>query len=855
MTQTKKLINYLAAGLFLLAGQTATAQVWKNPKAPVEDRVQDLLSKMTLEEKISQCSSDIPAIERLGIPGYVWYGEALHGIIAWNCTSFPQNIAMGSTWNPDMMFDVATAISNEARALKNTGKKEVMMFSPTVNMSRDPRWGRNEECFSEDPFLMSEIARMYVRGMQGNDSKYLKTVCTVKHYIANNVDQGRERIQSNISEEDLREYYMPAYKICVADEEAGGIMTALNGLNGIPCSGDKWLIKDVLRGEWGFEGYVIADWNAACGMYPNQKFVNSYEEASAAAIKATCDQECFRPKASKMVQYMKPAIEKGLITEKELDASVARLLRLRFMTGDFDKPEVNPWHKINRNVLECDAHKELALKAAQEAIVLLKNDNNILPLKKDVKSIAVSGPFANRCWLGIYSGYPKSKVTILDGIRKATNAEINFVEGCGVTDKLDKAKIQAAVEAAKKSEVAIVVVGNDETTATENNDRETLALPGAQQQLVEAVTKANKNTIVVLVPSGATTLGAIEEKIPGVICAWPNGQEQGYALANVLWGKYNPGGKTTSTWYKSDSDLPDMHDYNIKNGRTYMYFEGKPLYAFGHGLSYTTFDISKLKLDKKNLKKSQSIKVSVQVKNTGKMDGDEVVQLYIRDIKSTEKAPKMALKGFKRIHVKKGATRTVELEVPYEAFGHFNAKTKKFEVEAGKFEIMVGNASDNISVKRTIKVAGGLLPPVNVKSKSAWFNAKDPKRAMKWDDIYTDKSFLTKKAKGTKKDNGLAFRVWFKDPGFYVNHWDAEVNYLVKSKDASFKLTMLGNEIDTYKVVKGKGQKGSIAVKIPIPPEYGKETVLKAHVLKGKLKIKSIKIIPPGNKASYTVYP
>ncbi|WPR71134.1 glycoside hydrolase family 3 C-terminal domain-containing protein [Flavobacterium sp. NG2] len=848
-----KQLNKIALTAFLFV-HCLNAQTWKNPNAPVNDRVKDLLSKMTLEEKISQCSSDIPAIERLGIPSYMWYAEALHGVIAWKCTSFPQNIAMGATWNPNLMFDVATAISNEARALKNSGQKEVMMFSPTINMARDPRWGRNEECYSEDPFMMSEMARMYVRGMQGNDKKYLKTVCTVKHYIANNVENRRESIQSNINEKDLREYYMPAYRTCVADEEAGGIMSALNGLNGIPSSGHNWLLNDVLRKEWGFEGYVVADWNAASGMFKNQKYAKSYPEAAALAIKATCDQECFRPKASPMVKNLKPAIEQGLLTEAELDQSVARLLRLRFLTGDFDKPEANPWHKIPQTVLESDAHKKLALKAAEQSIVLLKNEG-ILPLKKDIKSIAVLGPFANRCWMGIYSGFPQSKVSPLQGIKKYTQATVNYAEGCDVIAPLDEQKIKEAVEAAKKSEVALLFVGNDEKTATENKDRQSLSLPGAQQKLIEEVLKVNKNTVVIMIPSGATTLGNAQKELPGIICAWPNGQEQGNAIAHVLWGEYNPGGKLNSTWYASDNDLPDMHDYNIKNGRTYMYFKGKPLYPFGYGLSYTSFQFKNLKLDKKALKSTENLSVSVQVTNTGKVDGDEVVQLYIRDLNSANEAPAKALKGFERIHLKKGETKTVQLSVPYQAFSYYNVARQRFEVKNGSFEILVGNSSDNLLVKETIQLKSGTIPVINVKNKSAYFNPNDPNRSKNWDAIYEDKSFLENSEATTKEEKGIEFKTTFTDPGFYVNTWDAVVNLKLKTDEAIFKLSMLDNEIDTYKVSKGNDEVQTLSVKIPIPPEYGKEVILKAIPLKGKIAIESIKIIPPGNVKPYLIYP
>ena len=419
---------------------------------------------------------------------------------------------------------------------------------------------------------------------------------------------------------------------------------------------------------------------------------------------------------------------------------------------------------------------------------------------------------------------------------------------------IDEVKIKEAVEAAKKSEVALIFVGNDESTATENRDRKSLTLPGAQQQLIEAVLKVNKNTVVILIPSGATTLGDAQKDIPAIICAWPNGQEQGNAIANVLWGDYNPGGKLNSTWYQSDSDLPDMHDYNIKNGRTYMYFKGKPVYPFGYGLSYTSFAMKNLKLNKKTLKSAENLTVSVQVTNTGKADGDEVVQLYIRDCNTTENAPAKALKGFQRLHLKSGETKTVTLNIPYQAFSYYNITNQRFEVKAGKFEILAGNSSDNILAKGKIKVQDGILPVISVENKSAYFDPNNPNRSKNWDAIYDDKSFLGNKNKVEKEEKGQEFKTTFTDPGYYVNTWDAEVNLKLKTNEAVFKLSMLGNDIDTYKVTKGTNEVQTLAVKIPIPPEYGKEVILKAIPLKGDLEIESIKIIPPGNAKPYSIY-
>ncbi|PWJ41780.1 glycoside hydrolase family 3 C-terminal domain-containing protein [Sediminitomix flava] len=846
----KNLIYFL---ILLLSSSTVYAQDWRNPEMPLEKRVDDLLSEMTLEEKISYCGSVIPAIERLGIPRFEWYGEALHGIIGWNCTQFPQNIAMGSTWNPDLMFDVATAISNEARALKNQGKKEVMMFSPTVNMARDPRWGRNGECYSEDPFLMSEMARMYIRGMQGNDPKYMKTVTTVKHYIANNVDKGREFIHSNINKKDLYEYYFPAYKTCIVDEEATGIMTALNGLNGIPCSAHDWLVNGVLREEWGFEGYVIADWAAVGGIEKNMKYTDTQAKAAALAIQAGVDQECFRNKKrfAPMVVALKTAIEENHLTEEELDVSVKRLLRLRFMTGDFDDPSLNPYSQIPNSVLECDAHKKLALKAAEQSIVLLKNDD-ILPLSKDVENLAVIGPFADRCWMGIYSGFPKSKITPLDGIKNHVNAKVSYAEGCAVNaDENDKTKIAEAVALAKKSDYVVLLVGNDETTSTENVDRKSLKLPGNQHQLIKEVQAVNDNVILVLVPSGPTAISWEQEHVSGIVCAWPNGQEQGTALANVLFGDVNPGGKLNATWYQSDDDLPDFHNYSIQSGRTYMYFEGEPLYPFGYGLSYTDFQFDELELTKKKLDVMDDLQVTTKVSNIGSKDGDEVVQVYIRDTKATERVPLKVLKGFERVHIPAGESKSVQIRVPYEAFAFYDTLQNKYRVEEGKFEILVGNSSTNITASKKVFVTGGDIPVSRLgEKKSAYFDAKDENRIKKWDHLYDDNNgIIVSSIKEEDNSEWVEYEIVFSDPGFYVNTWDAELSFKSAAKGSVIETSMAGAKINSYEVP----QNLTIPIKIPIPPEYDKAVRFRIKTLKGNVEHQSIKIIPPGNVKAFSI--
>ena len=857
-----KAVKNISLFLLLICVWGMKAQTWKNPNASVDERVENLLSQMTLEEKISYCGSRIPAIERLGIPYFEWYGEALHGLKAWNCTQFPQNIALGSTWNPDLMFDVATAISNEARALKNKGQSEVMMFAPTVNMARDPRWGRNEECYSEDPFLMSEIARMYVRGMQGNDPKYMKTVTTVKHYAANNVEKRREFSHSLVRDVDLYEYYFPAYKTCIIDEEATGIMTGLNGVNGTPCSANNWLVNEVLRKDWGFKGYVIADWAAVQGLEKRMRFAKTQEEAAAMAIKAGVDQECFRHsvKPAPFVVALKPAIEQGLLTEEELNVSVRRLLRLRFMTGDFDDPSLNPYSKIPNSVLECETHKKLALKAAEQSIVLLKNDN-VLPLKKEIDELAVIGPFANRCWLGIYSGNPKSKISPLDGIKKSAKGNVSFAEGCSVTGADDdQKKIDEAVALAKKSNTVVLVVGNDETTATETLDRLSLNLPGKQHELIKAVQAVNKNVILVLIPSGSTSIGWEQENIPGIICAWPNGQEQGTALANILFGDVNPGGKLSTTWVKSEKQLPHLHDYNVKTwkddygpevGRTYMYDKAEPLYPFGFGLSYTQFEISDMKLSSKKVKAMKDVVITAKVSNVGAMDGDEIVQVYIRDVEAEHIVPAKALKGFKRVHVPAGESRTVSIRLPYEAFAHYNVSSKEFQVEEGDFEIMIGQSSEKIVATASLHVDGGSIPKISVGQKSGYFNAKDENRTKTWDHLYEKDAFSTDiKKDGDDGFEWIEYEILFNDPGVYVSTWDAELNFSDASKEAIVVASMEGVDIGSYTLLANQHK---VQIKIPIPPEYGKPVRLRIKTVNGDVMHESIKIMPPGDKEPFVI--
>ncbi len=823
--------------------------IWKDSSKSFDERVEDLLPRLSIEEKLRYFSSDIIASENLGIPSYMWYAEALHGVLTHGTTSFPQNNAMGSTWDRDLLFDVASAISDEARALQSAGRSQVMIYSPTVNMARDPRWGRNEECYSEDPYQMSQMAKMYIRGMQGTHPKYLKTVCTVKHYAANNVEHRRERISSNMSERDLREYYLPPYKACIVEERAAGVMSGLNSLNGIPCSADKWLLSTVLRDEWGFKGYVVADWAAAGGVHRTHKYAKTNAEGSVMALRAGCDQECFRPRESPMVLGLKEAYEKGDVSEAELDVSLRRLLRLRFMVNGFWLDDECPYNNTPISLVESAEHKALALKAAEKSIVLLKNEKSILPLKDDLKSIAVVGPFADRCWLGIYSGRPKSTISPLDGIKARFKGEILHEVGCAVTEKDDNVDMSKAVGAAKRSDVVIAFVGNDNLTATENNDRETLALPGRQMELLEKLCAVNDKVIVVILPSGSTTIGAAQEKAKGIICGWANGQEQGTAFAKVLFGDVNPGGKLNTTWFAADSDLPDMHDYNIRNNRTYMYFKGKPLYPFGYGLSYTSFKISNMKLSETKLPKGGELSVTVDVTNRGKVEGDEVVQLYIKDNVSECVEAKKMLRGFERVTLKAGETKSVTMKVPYDSFSHWDETVKDFVVTEGGYEIMVGNSSADTQQKRAIKVAGGKIPEQSVRTYNYDNYDADPRYRSKYfgGEVKMPKVVKPKVVvKTTTAPRWVEYMVEFVDPGFYVSEWTMKINYTSEKPNQKINL-----EYDGVVVKEGieltKAGKATQSVQIP-KPDYGMETRVRIY-LKPGLKIESLDVVWPKDKS------
>ena len=823
----------------------------------IEERVNDLVGRLTLEEKISQMMNAAPPIERLGIPAYNWWNECLHGVArAGLATVFPQAIGLGATWDEELMLRVATTISDEARAKHHNFVKENKRFiyqgltfwSPNINIFRDPRWGRGQETYGEDPFLTGRLAVQFIRGLQGNDPKYFKTIATVKHFaVHSGPEPERHYFDATTDERDFREIYLPQFKMGIMEGKAYSVMCAYNRYEGEACCGSRRLLIDILRNEWNFDGYVVSDCGAIGDIYRHHKIVQTPEEAAALAVISGCDLEC-----SNTYEHLNEAVKENLITENEINVAVKRLFTARFKLGMFDPPEMVEYTKIPYSIVDSKEHKELALETARESIVLLKNENNLLPLKKDVGTIAVIGPNSDE-WLmllGNYNGIPSDPITPLRGIKEklSGHSKVLYARGCELAEGLPyyevipsdvffhgnvkglnvqyynnkdlngdvlfsevdntlnadwkegaprddmdddnfsvrwsgelipiksgqyqlgiistcntdlylndsvvantsyhfrneygdprlrktdpvfleagkkyKIKVEAketygdaqvqlvwsqpkdnikdqlkkeALQIAKQSDVIIMCMGltarmegeemDIELEGFDGGDRTRLDLPDVQQELIKEIYALGKPVVLVLLNGSALAVNWSNKNIPAIIEAWYPGQAGGTAIADVLFGDYNPGGKLPVTFYKSVEDLPLFEDYNLTT-HTYRYFKGEPLYPFGYGLSYTSFSYDNLKLDN-NYSVGDTVKLSVDVRNTGKVSGDEVVQVYISDLDAPVRVPIRSLKGFKRIHLKPGEVQTIDFSIVPDAFSIINDYNERV-ILPGKFEIYVG---------------------------------------------------------------------------------------------------------------------------------------------------------------------
>ena len=709
--QARFILLALAGLVFLSAAQPGSGDSdlrYRDPSVPVEVRVDDLVSLMTLQEKMSQLVYSSPAIQRLGIPAYEWGNECLHGVAqAGVATVFPQSIGLGATWDAALIQRVAGAISDEARAKYHEALRQnrprkyygLTFFSPNVNIFRDPRWGRGQETYGEDPYLTARLGVAYVQGLQGDDPQYLKVVATPKHFAAHSGPEvERHQFNAQVDERDLLETYLPAFEACVREGKSFSVMGAYSRLNGEPDCASHTLLDEILRREWGFRGYVVSDCYGIKDILEKQHLAGSLEQASAVALRAGTDLNCGNEYLS-----LPAALKQGLVSEADIDRAVKRVLEARFRLGMFDPPDKVPYARIPYSVVDSREHRELSLQAARESIVLLKNANHLLPLSKTLKSIAVVGPNANevKALLGNYYGTPSLAVTPLVGIRKKASPEtrVVYAKGCeAVEPPTIASSLDEAVRAAKSADVVIAALGLSGDLENEQfeidtdgfywGDRTRLDLPRAQEQLLEAMARTGKPTVLLLLNGGPISTAWASEHTDAIVEAWYPGEEGGAAIADVLFGDYNPGGRLPVTVYKSVDQLPPFGDYKMA-GRTYRYFSGEPLYPFGFGLSFTHFSYGHLEVSRAPIRTGENLRVSAEVKNTGAMGGDEVVQLYLTRMNSPVPVPIRSLAGFARAHLASGESRVINFTLNPRMMSVINNEGKR-TVPPGRFRIEVG---------------------------------------------------------------------------------------------------------------------------------------------------------------------
>jgi len=693
--------------------------IYSNPSAPVEARITDLLARMTLEEKIDALGTN-PTVPRLGVVG-TGHVEGLHGLAlggpgGWEgrnqtvipTTQFPQARGLGQTWDPELLRQAAAIEAYDARyAFGRYHRGGLVVRAPNADLSRDPRWGRSEESYGEDPFQTGTMATAFTRGLQG-DETYWMTASLLKHFLANSNEDGRDGSSSDFDDRLFHEYYAVPFRMAIEDGKANAFMTSYNAWNHMPMTANP-VLHDVVMRDWGFDGIICTDAGALTNMVKAHHVFETMPEAAAAAIHAGINQflDTYKP-------AVEDALKQGILKEADLDKNLRGVFRVMIRLGMLDPnsrvPEArigldnsageDPWNK--------PASHALARKVTDESIVLLKNESELLPLDSNrLKSIAVIGPLADKVALDWYSGTPPYVVTPLEGIRARAGFGVKVESSNGI----DLSEVSAL---AKRSDIAIVIIGNHPTCdagwmkcpvssdGKEAIDRKSLTL--AQEEIAKAALAANPKTIVVLQTSFPYTTLWTEEHIPAILEMTHNSQEQGNALADVLFGDYNPAGRLTQTWVRSEADLPPMMDYNIRHGRTYLYLKSKPLYAFGYGLSYSTFAYSHLQVSKTKLASKEATTVSVDVRNTGTQDGDEVVQLYISHKHSTVERPVEELKGFQRITLKAGQSRTVTLSLTAKDLAYWQESSHTFTIEPDSVEIRVGGSSDNLPLQTTVQV-------------------------------------------------------------------------------------------------------------------------------------------------------
>ena len=863
----------ISSVLFCLIAAPVGAQQfpYQNTSLSFEQRTADLVSRMTLDEKVLQMKDVAPAIDRLGIPAYNWWNEALHGVARSGlATVFPQAIGFAATWNDSLIYRMAAVISDEARAkhheyVRNNsfGRYQGLTFwSPNINIFRDPRWGRGQETFGEDPFLTGRLAVQFIRGLQGDDPKYFKTVATVKHFaVHSGPEPERHVFDAVVSERDLRETYLPHFEMGIREGPAYSLMCAYNRVDGKAACASDDLIQRILRDEWKFPGYIVSDCGAIDDIYLRHKIVPTAAEAAAIAVKTGTDLDCGR-----VYPNLVEAVRLGHITEAQIDTSVYRLFLARMRLGMFDPPDMVKWARIPYSVLDQKSHRKLAEDVTRESIVLLKNDRNTLPLRKDLRTLAVIGPNADqwRMLLGNYNGIPADPVTPLRGIREAVSSrtKVLYARGSDLADNfplletipsaalrtpngrrglqaeyfgnrgLDGSSVFTAVDttvdadwhesaprqgmnandfgvrwsgtirptatgtyrlgvigtmkaelalddsvivrtvyaqrdnefpdprlaqsapiqleagrsyrvrlvgqesygeaqlelvwspptagleaeavrAAQQADAVVMFLGltarlegeemSVQVEGFRGGDRTSIDLPAAQQRLLERIVAVGKPTVLVLLNGSALAVNWAHANVPAIVEAWYPGQAAGTAIADVLFGDYNPAGRLPVTFYKSVTDLPPFEEYAMTN-RTYRFFKGAPLYPFGHGLSYTTFTYANLRTRADSVSSRDSVVVQVDVTNSGRRAGDEVVQLYVQHLGSSVERPIRELRGYRRVRLAPGETRTVTLAFPASSLAYWDAQADRWASENEQVRLQVGTSSADIRIDRVIRV-------------------------------------------------------------------------------------------------------------------------------------------------------
>ena len=696
---------------------------FQNPALPVEQRVSDIVSRLTFDEKI-KCLSSHPDVPRLGIVG-TGHVEGLHGLALggpghWEgkgktvipTTTFPQSRGLGQTWDPALLEKAAAVEAYETRyALQSPDYERggLVVRAPNADLSRDPRWGRSEESYGEDPFLVGTLAVSYVKGLQGNDPRYWETASLMKHFLANSNENGRGGSSSNFDERQFFEYYSAPFRMGIEQGHSNAFMTSYNAWNGIPMTASP-ILHSIVEKDWGFNGIICTDAGALTNMVTLHKYYPDMNHAAAGAIHAGINQFL-----DKYQEPVRGAYQDKLITDAEIDNNLKGVFRVMIKLGLLDPPQQVPYAIIGREgdpnaskgaPWTWPEHKALVRKVTDESIVLLKNEGGVLPLQHP-KSIAVIGPYADQVLIDWYSGTPPYTISPLQGIqaRAGNDVPVHFSTGndAAETDKL-----------AKDADVVIAVVGNHPTCnagwekcpvasdGKEAVDRKSVTLE--QEELVKRLYAINPHTIVVLNASFPFATSWTQEHIPAIVEMTHNSEEEGTGLADVLFGDYNPAGRLTQTWPASMDQLPPMMDYDITHGRTYMYAKDKPLYGFGYGLSYTNFTYANLKLSSSRLHKDQTLEVSADVTNSGSRDGEEVVQLYVHHRNSHVPRPREELKGFTRVAIAAGQTRSVTIALPASALAYWDVAKHQFEVEHDSVELMLGAASNDIRLRQTIAV-------------------------------------------------------------------------------------------------------------------------------------------------------